>query len=323
MTRNSVALALVVACASVATGTAQNFPARPITMIVPFIAGGAVDVSARILGEHMSRTLGQKVIVENIVGAGGTVGSTRTMRANPNGYTIEMGHTGTHAYAVALYPTLAYRPDVDFEPIGLANVVPMLIAARKDFPPKDLDEFVHYVKANFNRLNMAHNGLGSGPFTTCLLLNSILNVKPTLVPFNGGGAINALMGGQVDYMCGDVVGSAPHLQAGMIKVFAVGTAERNLMLPNVPTSREAGLPEFQASIWHALFAPKATPKPILDQLTDALDKALDDESTRKRLLDLGTDIPDKTRRGQQQLAAFVKSEIAKWTPIIKAAELSD
>jgi tripartite-type tricarboxylate transporter receptor subunit TctC len=323
MVRKSVVLGLVVACASVGTGIAQDFPTRPITMIVPFVAGGALDVSARILGEHMSQTLGQKIVVENIVGAGGTIGSTRTMRANPNGYTIQIGHTGTHAQAVALYPTLPYRPDVDFEPIGLANVVPMLIAARKDFPAKDLNEFVHYVKANFNRLTMAHNGLGSGPFTTCLLLNSILNVKPTLVPFNGGGAINALMGGQVDYMCGDVVGSAPHLQAGMIKVFAVGTAERNLMLPNVPTSKEAGLPEFQASIWHALFAPKATPKPILDQLTDALDKALDDEITRKRLFDLGTDIPDRTRRGQQQLAVFVRSEIAKWTTIIKAAVVSD
>jgi tripartite-type tricarboxylate transporter receptor subunit TctC len=253
MTRKSVVLALVGACASVGTGTAQDFPTHSITMIVPFVAGGALDVSARILGEHMSQTLGQKIVVENIVGAGGTIGSTRTMRANPNGYTIQIGHTGTHAQAVALYPTLPYRPDVDFEPIGLANVVPMLIAARKDFPAKDLNEFVHYVKANFNRLTMAHNGLGSGPFTSCLLLNSILNVKPTLVPFNGGGAINALMGGQVDYMCGDVVGSTPHLQAGMIKVFAVGTAERNLMLPNVPTSREAGLPEFQATIWHALF----------------------------------------------------------------------
>jgi tripartite-type tricarboxylate transporter receptor subunit TctC len=323
MTRKSVALALLVACASVETGAAQIFPARAITIIVPLGAGTAVDLSARIVSEHMSRTLGRPVVVDNIVGAGGTIGTTRAMRADPNGYTIEMGHTGTHAYAVALHPTLAYKPDVDFEPISIVNVVPMLIVARKDFPPKNLKEFVHYVKLNFDQLNMAHNGVGSGTFTTCLLLNSILNVKPTLVPFTGLGPINALVGGQVDYMCGDVIASVPPLQAGMIKAYAVGTTERNPMLPDVPTSKEAGLPEFQASIWHALFAPKATPKPILDQLADALDKALDDENTRKRLLELGTDIPDKTRRGQQQLAALVKSEIAKWTPIIKAAAVSD
>lgn len=323
MILKSVALALIIACANIETGAAQTFPARPITMIVAFAAGGAVDVSARILGEHMSRTLGQQVVVENIVGAGGTIGSTRAMRANPDGYTIELGHTGTHAISVALYPNLAYKPDVDFEPIGMANVIPMLIVARKDFPPKDLAEFVSYVKANFNKLNVGHSGVGSGPFITCLLLNSILNVKPTFVPFNSGGAYNALAGGQVDYMCGDVVSSAPQLQAGTIKAFAIGTTERNPMLPNLPTSNEAGLPEFQASFWHGLFAPKATPKPILDQLTDALDKALDDESTRRRLLELGTHIPDKAKRGQQPLAALVKSEIAKWTPIIKAAGGSD
>jgi tripartite-type tricarboxylate transporter receptor subunit TctC len=183
-----------------------------------------------------------------------------------------------------------------------------------------LQEFITFVKANYNKLNVAHSGVGSIFFTTCLLLNSILDVKPTLVPFNGGGpAINALVGGQVDYLCGDVAASISQLQAGTIKAYAVGTAERNPMSPDVPTSKEAGLPEFQASAWNALFAPKGTPKSILDKLTDALDKALDDATTRKRLLELGSDIPDKARRGQQPLAALVKSEIAKWTPIIKAA----
>jgi tripartite-type tricarboxylate transporter receptor subunit TctC len=323
MRRLFAVAALVSACSGVETGTAQNFPARPITMIVPFAAGGTVDVTARIVGEHMSRTLGQQVVVENIVGAGGTVGSTRAMRANPDGHTIEMGTMGTHAAAVALYPNLAYKPDADFEPIGMVSTLPTVIVARKNFPPKDLKEFVPYVKANFNKLNVAHAGVGSIFFTTCLLLNSILNVKPTLVPFNGGGpAMNAVVGGQVDYMCGDVALSISQLQAGTIKAFAVGTAERNAMLPNVPTSREAGLPEFQASAWDGLFAPKATPKPILDKLTDALDKALDDAAIHKRLLELGSDIPDKAMRGSLPLAALVKSEIAKWTPIIKAAAVS-
>jgi putative tricarboxylic transport membrane protein len=301
---------------------AQTYPSRPITMIVPFAAGGTTDVTARIVGEHMSRTLGQQIIVENIVGAGGTVGSTRAMRANPDGYTIEMGQMGTHAAAVALYPNLAYKPDVDFEPIGMVSAIPALIVARKDFPPKDLKEFVSFVKANGDKLNVAHSGVGSVFFTTCMLLNSILNVKPTLVPFNGGGpAMNALVGGQVDYMCADVALSISQLQAGTIKAFAVGTAERNPMLPNVPTSNEAGLPEFQASAWNGLFAPKATPKPVLERLASALDKALDDANTRKRLQELGSDIPDKASRGPPPLAALVKSEIAKWTPIINSANI--
>jgi tripartite-type tricarboxylate transporter receptor subunit TctC len=313
---------IAVTCAGVQTGATQNFPTRPITMIVPFAAGGATDVTARIVGEHMSRTLGQQVVVENIVGAGGTVGSTRAMRANPDGYTIEMGQMGTHAAAVALYPNLAYKPDLDFEPIGMVSGLPIVIVARKDFPPKDLKEFVSFVKANFDKLNVSHAGVGSIFFTTCLLLNSILEVKPTFVPFNGGGpAMNALVGGQVDYMCGDVVTSVSQLQAGTIKAYAIGSAERNPMLPNVPTSMEAGLPTFQATAWNALFAPKATPKPTLDKLTDALNKALDDPTTRKRLLELGSDIPDKASRGPQPLAALVKSEIAKWTPIINSANI--
>ncbi|TMJ97419.1 MAG: tripartite tricarboxylate transporter substrate binding protein BugD [Alphaproteobacteria bacterium] len=268
----------------------------------------------------MSRTLGQPIIIENIVGAGGTTASTRAARASPDGYSIEMGHMGTHAASVALYPNLAYKPDVDFAPIGLVAGTPVLILARKDFPPKDLKEFVTYVKANADKLNMAHAGVGSVSFTTCLLLNSILAVKPTSIPFNGTGpALTALISGQVDYMCDQIVNVVQQVQAGQIKGYAVGTPERNPALPNVPTSKEAGLPAFQAQAWNALFAPKGTPQPILHKLTDALDKALDDEQTRKRLLELGSVLPGKAERGQQALASLVKSEIARWTPIIKAA----
>jgi tripartite-type tricarboxylate transporter receptor subunit TctC len=301
---------------------AQSYPTRPITVIVPFAAGGGTDVPARIVGEHMSRTLGQQIVVQNVVGAGGTVGSTRAMRADPDGYTIEMGQMGTHAAAVALYPNLAYKPEVDFEPIGLVSSYATVIVARKDFPPKDLKEFVTFVKAGSNKLNMSHAGVGSTFFTTCLLLNSILGAKPALVPFNGGApAMNALMGGQVDYMCADVLTAAPQLQAGTVKAYAIAASERSPELPSLPTTREAGLPEFQAGGWNAFFAPKSTPKPILDKLTEALDKALDDESTRKRLGELAHEIPDKSRRGQEALRALVKSEIARWTPIIKAANV--
>jgi tripartite-type tricarboxylate transporter receptor subunit TctC len=301
---------------------AQAYPARMITLIVPFPPGGSTDVAARIVADHMSRTLGQQIVVQNVSGAGGTTGSIRAMRAEPDGYTILMGQMGTHAASVALYPNLAYKPDVDFEPIGLVTAFPLVIAARKDFPPKDLKEFVAYLKANAGTLNQAHAGVGSIFFTTCLLLNSIVGVNPTLVPFNGGApAMNALVAGQVDYMCADIITGGTHLEAGRIKIYAIASAERNPALGSVPTTVEAGLPEFQVSAWNGLFAPKATPKPVIDTLADALDKALDDDATRKRLLVLGCDIPAKPKRGPQPFLALVKSEIARWTPIIQAANV--
>ena len=315
-----ISLGLLSGMAASPAAAQADYPRRPITLIVPFAAGGPTDVISRIAAEHMSRTLGQPIIIENIVGAGGTTATTRAMRAAPDGYTIEMGHMGTHAASVALYPNLAYKPDVDFAPIGLVAGTPVLILARNDFPPKDLKEFTAHVKANADKLNMAHAGVGSVSFTTCLLLNSILGVKPTSIPFNGTGpALTALIAGQVDYMCDQIVNVVQQINAGQIKAYAIGTAERNPALPNIPTTKEAGLPEFQAQAWNALFAPKGTPQPVLDKLTDALDKALDDEQTRKRLLELGSVLPDKAGRGQQALAALVKSEIARWTPVIKAA----
>ena len=299
---------------------AQAYPSRPVTIIVPFSAGGTTDVIARILGEHMSRALGQQFIVENAVGAGGTTGSIRAMRASPDGYTVELGNMGTHAASVALYPTLAYNPEVDFAPIGMVAGLPVVIVGKKDFPPGDLKQFATYVRANADKLNMAHAGVGSITHFTCLLLNSILGVKPTLVPFNGAApAITALIAGQVDYMCNVAPDVVQPLRSGLFKAYAIGTSRRSPVLADVPTSEEAGLPQFQASAWNALFAPRETPKPVLDKLSDALDKALDDKNTQKRLLDLGSEIPDKARRGQQPLAVLVKDEIARWTPIIKAA----
>jgi tripartite-type tricarboxylate transporter receptor subunit TctC len=318
MTR--LAGALVALSLGAATAAAQDYPARPITLIVPFAAGGPTDIVARIVGEHMSRTLGQQIVIENVVGAGGTTASTRAKRAAPDGYTIIMGHMGTHAASVALYPKLAYDPRTDFEPIGMAAGTPILILAKKDFPAKDLKEFAAYVKANTDKLNLAHAGVGSVSFTTCLLLNSILGVKPVSVPFNGTGpSMNALVGGQVDYMCDQIVNAVPQVLAGSIKAYAIATPRRNPALPDVPTTKEAGMPEYEASAWNALFAPKGTPKAIVDKLSDALSKALDDEGVRKRLLDLGSDIPDGPRRGGAALAALVKSEVEKWGKVIKEA----
>ena len=315
-------LAALVSSVLVATPAAAqtDYPNQPITVTVPFAAGGPTDTITRIVGEHMSRTLGQQLVIENVVGAGGTTATTRVKRANPDGYTIMTGHMGTHAAAVGLYPNLAYNPVTDFDPIGLIAGTPILILAKKDFPAKDLEEFVAHVKANGSKLNEAHAGVGSVSFTTCLLLNDLLGLKPTRIPYTGTGpSMNALVAGQVDYMCDQIVIAVPQVQAGAIKAYAVATPERNPALPDVATTKEGGLPEYQVSAWNALFGPKGTPKVALDKLTDALDKALDDPAVRKRLLDLGSDIPGPEGRGQQALAAHVKAEVERWTPILKAA----
>jgi putative tricarboxylic transport membrane protein len=301
---------------------AQAYPTRPITMIVPFAAGGPSDVAARIVSEHMSRTLGQRLVVENVVGAGGTTGSLRGMRANPDGYTIQMGHLGTHAISVSLYPNLSYKPDADFEPIGVVVHQPILIATKKDFPATDIREFIAYVKANSEKLNMAHTGVGSNSFSYALVLNATLGTKPTMVPFGSNApAMTALLGGQVDYFMATILDIAQHYGSGAVKVLAFGGTKRHPTLPNVPTTVEVGLPNLDSSPWWGLFAPKGTPQAILDSLSGALDKALDDENTRKRLLELGGDVPDREMRGSQPLAKLVKSDIARWTPIIKAANV--
>jgi tripartite-type tricarboxylate transporter receptor subunit TctC len=289
-------------------------------MIVPFAAGGPTDVISRIVTGHMAQTLGQSIIIENGVGAGGTTATARAARATNDGYTLITGHMGTHAASVPLYPKLAYHPEKDFEPVSLLAGTPILILARKDFPPKDLKEFIAYVKANTEKLNAAHAGVGSVSHVSCELLNSVLGIKPTGVPFNGTGpAMNALVGGQVDYMCDQIVNAVPQINGGTIKAYAIATAERNPSLPDLPTTAEAGLPAFQAQAWNAIFAPKGTPAPVIAKLNAAASRALDDEGVRKRLLDLGSVIPKPAERTPEALAALVKSEIAKWTPVLKPA----
>ena len=314
-------LAAVVGLSAIAAhAQAQVYPTRSITMIVPFAAGGPTDVVARIVTGHMAQTLGQSIIVENLVGAGGTTATTRAARVANDGYTLITGHMGTHAAAVPLYPALAYHPEKDFAPVALLASTPILILARKDFAPKDLKEFISYVKTNVEKVNAAHAGIGSVSHVSCQLLNSILDIKPTGVPFNGTGpAMNALVGGQVDYMCDQIVNAVPQINGGTIKAYAVATPARNPSLPDLPTTTEAGLPAFQAQAWNAIFAPKGTPAPIIEKLNAAAAKALDDENVRKRLLDLGSVIPGPADRTPEALAALVKSEIAKWTPVLKPA----
>jgi putative tricarboxylic transport membrane protein len=299
------------------------WPERPITMIVPFAAGGPTDVVARIVAEHMSRTLGQQVIVENVAGAGGTTGSLRAAQAAPDGYTIEMGHMGTHGAAPGAYPDLKYDPAKDFEPIGLAAGTPIVIVARKDLAPKDLREFVAYLKKESEKLNEAHAGTGSVSFTTCTLFNSITGAKPTRIAYRGTGpALNDLVAGQVDYMCDQIVNLVPQIQAGTIKAYAVALPERSPAMPNVPTTKEAGLPEFEVTAWNALFAPKGTPKDIVQKLNGALVKALEDQTTRKRLLDLGADLSNKAATSPEGLRKLVESEVPRWKKVLATAGTS-
>ena len=304
-----------------AVGPARSeYPDRPITMIVPFAAGGPTDTVARIIGEHMSKTLGQSVVVENVAGAGGTTGITRGAQSKPDGYTIMMGHMGTHGAAPALYPNLKYDPTKDFAPVGLVAGTAILIIAKKDFPATNLKEFVAYLKKNPDKVNEAHAGVGSVSFTTCTMLQSILGTKTARVAYRGTGpSLNDLVAGQVDFGCDQIVNVVSQVQAGTIKAFAVASPQRSAVLKDVPTTKEAGLPEFQVSAWNAVFAPKDTPKDVMAKLNGALVKALDDGATRTRLLELGSIIPDRAGRTPEALQALVEKEVARWTPILKAA----
>jgi tripartite-type tricarboxylate transporter receptor subunit TctC len=288
----------------------SGYPNRPITLVVPFAAGGNTDVVARIIVERMSQTLGQRIIIENVGGAGGTTGSLRVARAEPDGYTLLMGQMGTHAAAVGLYPRLGYRPDEDFEHIGQATDTPIVILARKDFPAANLQEFIAAVKLKGDKATQAHGGVGSISHSTGLLFNSVAGLKSTMVSYRGSGpALNDLMTSVVDYMTDQIVHTAPHIVGGTIKAFGIAIPKRSPAVPDLPTTIEGGLPGFQASGWNAMFAPKRTPAPIIDKLSAALDDALEDPNTKQRLLDLGAELPEPANRGSAALKRFVAEEI--------------
>ena len=298
---------------------AQPYPSRPVTVIVPFAAGGPTDIIARISAEYFSKALGQQFVVENVAGAGGTTGITRGAQAKADGYTIMMGHMGTHGAAPALYANLKYDPAKDFTPIGLVAGTPILIVAKKDFPAANLREFIAKVKDPAAKVKQAHAGVGSVSFTTCTLLTSQLGAKSIVAAYRGTGpALNDLVGGQVDYMCDQIVNLVEQVKGGSIRAYAIATPQRSPALPDVPTTREAGLPDYQVSAWNALFAPKGLPKEIHGKLADTLVNALDDPNTRKRLLELGSVVPDRAGRSPQALQKLVESEVARWNPILKA-----
>jgi tripartite-type tricarboxylate transporter receptor subunit TctC len=315
------AFALVIALAAgVAPGRAQDYPSRPITVIVPFPAGGASDVVARIVTNQMAKILGQSIIIENIGGAGGTLGSAHVAAAEPDGYTLLAAAMGSHVAAPVLTPNLKYDPVVDFVPIGITAHSPAVVIARKDFPARDLKEFVAMLRQQGDVVKEAHGGIGASSHMACLLFTAEIGAKPTLVAYRGSGpALNDVMGGHVDFLCEQSVSVAEQVLAGSVKAYAVSAPERLAMLPNVPTAKEAGV-NYQMSVWSGLFAPKGVPPEVIVRLADALDEALDEAVVRDRLLQLGASIPAKAERNPAVFDRFVRSEIARWAPILTATQ---
>ena len=304
--------------AGIATTRAQDYPSRPITVIVPFPAGGASDVVARIVTNEMSKILGQSIVIENVGGAGGTIGSARAAAAAPDGYTLLAAAMGSHVAAPVLTPNIKYDPVADFVPIGITADSPVVIIARKDFPAHDLKEFVAVLRQQGGAVKEAHGGIGASSHMACLLFTAQIGAKPTLVAYRGSGpALNDLMGGHVDFLCEQSVSVAEQVLAGSVKAYAVSATERLAMLPNVPTATEAGV-NYEMSIWAGLFAPKGVAPEVIAKLADALDKALDEPGVRERLTQLGGAVPAKAERSPAAFDRFVRSEIARWAPILAA-----
>lgn len=309
-------------CAAMLMGApfahAQSFPSKTITMIVPFAAGGPTDIVARIISDHMGRTLGQTIIVENLAGAGGTVGANRVAKSSPDGYTLIMGNLGTHSASVGLYPNLPYDPRTDFEPVINAAGTPMLISAHKDFPANSLQELVALIKADPKKYNYGHGGVGSTSHLTCVFFHHMVGAPVQHVPFRGSGpAMQSLLSKQLDYVCDQTIGIVPQLEN--LKTYVVATPQRIETAPKVPTAAEAGLSAFQAVGWNAIFAPKGTPKDIVEKLNAAGRTALADAALRKKLLDLGCIIGEGDALSTEALRAHVRAEVDKWTPVIKAS----
>jgi tripartite-type tricarboxylate transporter receptor subunit TctC len=300
------------------TSAQQPWPSRPITMVVPFAAGGPTDVLARILGQHMSQTLGQQIVVENVTGAGGSIGAARVARAAPDGYTMVLGNLGTHAASVGLYKNLSYDPRVDFEPVMLLATTPMVLVVRKSLAVDTLQAFIAHVKAN--RITFGSAGTGSSSHLTFLLFTHLTKADVQHVPYRGlSQAVNDLLSGQIDMMFDQVLSASPHILSGGVKPIAVLAPARNATLPNVPSTAEAGMPALETLVWTALFLPKGTPQPIVAQVNAAIDKAMRDETIAKRLSELGAELPAPSQRTPQALGNLVRAEIDKWAPLIEAA----
>jgi tripartite-type tricarboxylate transporter receptor subunit TctC len=319
MTMKALALGLAGAITISLGAAAQTYPNRPITMVVPFAAGGPTDTVARLIGQSMTQTLGQQVVIENVGGAGGTLGAARVAKATADGYTVLLHHIG-HATSATLYRKLPYDTIGDFEPIGLVTDVPMTIIAKKDLPPNNFQELVAFMKANRDKVSLANAGVGAASHLCGMLFQSAIQTVVTTVPYRGTGpAMNDLTGGHVDVMCDQTTNTTGQITAGAVKAYAVTAPARLSTLPNLPTVGEAGMPQLKVAVWHGLYAPKGTPKPAIDRLIAALQAALQDATVKARFADLGTEPVALARATPDALRTHLKAEIDRWAPIIKAA----
>ena len=311
------------ALVSAGHATAQDFPTRPVTMVVPFAAGGPQDTIGRVIAQRMSELLGQQVVVENVGGAGGMTGSKRVADAKPDGYTMVLGSVGTHAQNQTLYKKPLYNVETDFTPVAYLAVTPIALITRPDLPVNNLKEFIAYAKANQSKMQYGSAGAGSATHLGCVLLNYLIGVDITHVPYRGTGpAMQDLQGGRIDYLCEIVSTAKPQIDGGTVKPIAIMTKERSKALPNVPTGLEQGTPDLEAYTWNALFLPKGTPADVVKKLSDAALQAMKTPGVRERLEGLGAVIVSDDRATPEYLGQFLKAEIEKWAAPIKASGVS-
>lgn len=315
------ALFLAMTAAGSGARAADPFPTKPITVVIAFAPGGSVDPVIRILAQHMSKTLGQPVVTENVPGAGGTIGSARVARAAPDGYTLVAGSSGSHAGAYSAYEKLTYSAG-SFANLGITAILPALVVVKKDLPVNNLQELIAYSKANPGKLSFGHPGVGTSVHLQCEFLRLATGIDARMIPYKGAGPLMTdLMGGHIDGGCDAPPSSLGPVQSGQVRAIAVMGAERAAAMPNVPTTVEQRLPELQAPAWIGLFAPKAVPRPVLETLEKALSAALDDPDVQERIMKLGANVPARNQRGSQFADRFIQAEIVKWAELAKAAAI--
>ncbi|MFL5085174.1 MAG: Bug family tripartite tricarboxylate transporter substrate binding protein [Xanthobacteraceae bacterium] len=319
--RTVIASAFLVAFAAAAH--AEEWPTRPITLVVPFAAGGGVDVSARLQAQHMGELLGQTIVIENVGAAAGTTGSLRVAKAAPDGYTMLIGNSGTHAFSQSLSKKPPYNSLTDFEPVGVVSDSPRILIARKDLPANNLQEFIAYVKANQSKVQFGSAGVGAGTHLPCVLLNMAIGVEVTHVPYRGAGPVmQDLIGGRLDYMCDTIQTGAQQAKAGAVKGIAVLAEKRVPIIPDLATTGEQGLPGVEASVWNAFFLPKGTPEPIVRKLNKAMRDMLDNQAVRARLEELGLEIMPPEKRSPEYLAKLLAEDIERWRKVIVTAGIT-